>query len=98
MKKIDILDVNGKNYIIPVDNGKAVLVLSDLGEGNYTVNYVDDNYYSIIDIEDGIKVICHNATKQKLIVTFTNAAAAEMRSRIEKSRFEIFIELLEDLC
>lgn len=41
-------------------------------EIDYTVNYVDDNYYSIIDTEDGIKVICHNATKQKLIVTFTN--------------------------
>lgn len=41
-------------------------------EINYTFNYVDDNYYNIVDIEDGIKVICHNATKQKLIVTFTN--------------------------
>ena len=41
-------------------------------EINYTVNYVDDNYYNIVDTEDGIKVICHNATKQKLIITFTN--------------------------
>jgi hypothetical protein len=41
---------------------------------NYIVNFVDNNYYTIIDNNDhnGIRVICHNATKQKLIITVNN--------------------------
>lgn len=38
----------------------------------YEPNYVDNNYYTIVNMTEGIKVICHNATKQKLIITFTN--------------------------
>lgn len=40
----------------------------------YIVNFVDNNYYTIIDNNDhnGIRVICHNATKQKLIITVNN--------------------------
>jgi hypothetical protein len=38
----------------------------------YEPNYTDSNYYNIVDITDGIRVICNNATKKKLVITFEN--------------------------
>lgn len=38
----------------------------------YEPNYTDSNYYNITDITDGIRVICNNATKRKLVITFEN--------------------------
>lgn len=54
----------------------AELFINNIKQDNaeiiYEVNYSDNNYYNIVDIENGIKVICNNATKQKLIITFIN--------------------------
>ena len=43
-----LVNVNGTVYSVDLDEGKAVLTLSNLNEGNYSVvvTYVGDNYYN----------------------------------------------------
>lgn len=41
------VNINGKNYVAPIENGKAIVDTSDLPEGNYNakVNYYGDKKY-----------------------------------------------------
>ncbi len=65
---IEISKNNYQDFIVElyINNEKQ-----DNFEFEYSTNYINDNY-SIVDINEGIRVICHNANKQILELTFSN--------------------------
>ena len=61
------VSVNGKDYTVPIKDGKATISIPNLGDGNYTVDvkYSGDNNYE--PVEKSL-----NATVEKAIAEYVS--------------------------